>query len=98
MKGFALGIVLVLALPLAAFAHSTCLTCPLYGYNNGTLMGPVAGPSLAGVPYIGPLNNSGGTLTGSNAGLSLTGSNLTEIRGIVGADLGTVTITTGPLV
>ena len=59
---------------------------------------PSPGLSPPGVPYVGSLNNSGGTLTGSNAGLSLTSANLTEIRGITGADLGTVTFTTGPLV
>ncbi len=66
MKGFALGIVLVLAMPLTAFAHS------------GT-------------------DFSGGTLTGTDAGLTLTGSILTQVRGIAGADLGTVAITAGAL-
>jgi hypothetical protein len=94
MKGFALAILVILALPLAAFAHSTCQGCQPNVNSDGTLITP-AGLSLAGVPYIGSLNNSGGTLTGSNAGLTLTGSYLTEIRGITGADLGTVTLATG---
>lgn len=92
MKGLALAVVLVSALPLCSFAHSArfCPDCQLYDNSDGTLIAP-------SVPYIGFLNNSGGSLTGSDAGLTLTGSNLTEIRGIYGADLGTVTITTGPL-
>lgn len=71
MKGFALGIALVLAMPLAA-----------YGNSDRRLIGT---------------DFSGGTLTGSNAGLTLTGSTLTQVRGIAGADLGTVTIQIGAL-
>jgi hypothetical protein len=97
MKRLALATALVMALPLAAFAHSTCLHCPLYVNSDGTLIASVPGLSQAGVPYIGWLDNSGGTLTGTDAGLTLTGSSLTEIRGISGADLGTVTITAGAL-
>jgi len=48
--------------------------------------------------------NSGGTLSGSNAGLSLTGSVLIAVNGldglglVTGNDLGSVTFTTGALV
>ncbi|HXX01270.1 MAG TPA: PEP-CTERM sorting domain-containing protein [Candidatus Acidoferrales bacterium] len=47
--------------------------------------------------------NSGGTLTGSNAGLSLTGSELIAVNGLnnlglVQGDLGTVTFSTGALI
>src|SRR5512141_1502132 len=47
-------------------------------------------------------SNSGGTLSGSNAGLSLTGSTLIAVvsqpgGSIVTGDLGTVTFTTGAL-
>lgn len=94
MKGFALAIALVLTLPLAAFAHSTCRGCEPQLNSDGALIASVPGLSRPGVPYIGSLNNSGGTLTGSNGAFTLTGSNLTEIRGITGADLGTVTFTT----
>jgi hypothetical protein len=95
MKGFILAIAFVIALPLAAFAHSSCLHCPLYMNSDGTLVASAPGLSRAGIPYIGSLGNIGGTLTGNNAGLTLTGSYLTEVRGISGADLGTVTLTTG---
>jgi hypothetical protein len=97
MKGFALAVVFLIAFPLAAFAHSTCHICQPYVNSDGTLIAPVPGSSPPGLPYIGSLNNSGGTLTGTNAGFTLTGSDLTEVRGIVGADLGTVTLTTGGL-
>lgn len=96
MKGLALGVLLVLALPISAFANSArfCVDCQPYSNSDATLIGAVA--DLSPSPYIGYLTNGGGTLTGSDAGLTLTGSNLTEIRGISG-DLGTVTITTGAL-
>jgi hypothetical protein len=100
MKGFVLTIALVLTLPVAAFAHSTCLHCPIYVNSDGALVAiaPIPGLSpAAGVPYVGWLDNNGGTLTGTDAGLTLTGSALTEIRGISGAALGTVTITAGAL-
>ena len=48
-------------------------------------------------------SNNGGTLSGSNAGLSLSGSTLVVVNGlngggiITGNDLGTVTFTTGAL-
>ena len=48
-------------------------------------------------------NNSGGTLSGTSAGLSLSGSNLIGIKGlngmglITGNDLGSVMFTTGAL-
>jgi len=67
---------LVLALPLAASAHTHF-----------------------GVDF----SNSGGTLTGSDAGLSLTGSTLIAVNGlgghglITGSDLGTFTLSTGSL-
>lgn len=45
--------------------------------------------------------NSGGTLSGSNSGLSLTGSELIAVNGLTGGlvtgDLGTVTFSTGAL-
>jgi hypothetical protein len=82
MKRFALGIALVLAMPLAAFAHSICTACPPYGNSDNAPAGN----------YF-----SGGTLTGTDAGLTLTGSNLTVVHGITGADLGTVSIAVGPL-
>ena len=41
------------------------------------------------------VSNSGGTLTGSSAGLSLTGSTLFKYGSVVGSNLGTVTFTTG---
>ena len=48
------------------------------------------------------LSNNGGTLTGSSAGLNLSGSMLTEVVGLGGngpvmGDLGTVSFTTGSL-
>jgi hypothetical protein len=94
MKGLVLAVVFVIALPLAAFAHSSCLHCPLYVNSDGTLVASVPGLSQAGVPYIGSLSNSGGTLTVNNGELTLTGSYLTEVRGISGTDLGTVTLST----
>jgi hypothetical protein len=95
MKGLALAVVLVVALPFAAFAHSTCQTCAPYLTGDDLLFRDL---SLPGLPYIGVLNNYGGTLAGTgDAGLTLN-SYLTEVRGITGADLGTVTLTTGSLV
>lgn len=41
------------------------------------------------------VSNSGGTITGSSAGLSLTGSTLFKFGSVVGSNLGTVTFTTG---
>src|ERR1039458_5861514 len=48
-------------------------------------------------------NNNGGTLTGSSAGLTLTGSELTGVdgldwKGLIQGSLGSVTIATGSLV
>jgi hypothetical protein len=82
MKGFTLGIALVLVMPLAALAHSICPACQAHGNSDGRLIGT---------------DFSGGTLTGSDAGLTLTGSTLTQVQGISGADLGTVTLQTGGL-
>lgn len=73
MKRFAVVILFVLTLPLAAFAHINC-------------------PGGSCRPY----GNTGGALVGTDSGLSLN-SVLTNFHGIMGADLGTVTITTGPL-
>src|SRR5271166_825274 len=42
--------------------------------------------------------NSGGTLAGTNSGLSLTGSILVVVNGITGSDLGSVSFTTGSLI
>jgi adhesin HecA-like repeat protein len=102
MKGFILAIALVLALPLAAFAHSTCLGCQANGNNGGTLIGTI-GLSPAVVccsssycPRCLPYGNGGGTLTGTDAGLTLTGSILNNRNGFLG-DQGTVTIQTGAL-
>jgi hypothetical protein len=72
MKRILWMVLLVLALPLAAFATS--------GQVDFT--------------------NSGGTLTGSSSGLSLTGSVLTEVNGLgpmQTGNLGTVSFTTGAL-
>jgi PEP-CTERM motif len=44
------------------------------------------------------LANRGGTITGSNAGLSLTGSVLFAYGSVVGTDLGTVSFTTGAFI
>ena len=44
------------------------------------------------------LSNRGGTITGSNAGLSLTGSVLFAYGSAVGTDLGSVSFTTGAFV
>lgn len=82
MKGFVLGIALVLTMPLAAFGHSICPACQPYSNSDGRPIGT---------------DFSGGTLTGSDAGLTLTGSTLTQVQGISGADLGTVTLQTGGL-
>jgi hypothetical protein len=41
--------------------------------------------------------NVGGTLTGSSSGMSLSGSTLIQVGGIVGSDLGTLTFSTGAL-
>ena len=72
MKRMLWLIVIALAVPIAAFAHSSV------DFTNG-----------------------GGTLTGSNAGLSLTGSALIAVNGlgglglITGNNLGSVSFTTG---
>jgi len=44
------------------------------------------------------LANRGGTITGSNAGLSLSGSVLFAYGSVVGTDLGTVSFTTGAFI
>ena len=44
------------------------------------------------------IDNTGGVLTGSSSGLSLTGSILFNVGGIVGSNLGTLTFSTGPLI
>ena len=62
-----MALLLVLALPMAAFASS-------------------------GIDFT----NAGGTLTGTSAGLTLTGSTLININGVTG-DLGTVEFATGAL-
>jgi hypothetical protein len=73
MKRIVLMVVLVLALPLAAFAGNVDFT------------------------------NTGGTLTGTSAGLTLTGSALTIVDGlgglglVSGGDLGGLSFTTGAL-
>jgi hypothetical protein len=60
---------------------------------------PIAAFADGGVDYT----NSGGTLTGSSSGLSLSGSVLTVVTGlngggtITGTDLGSVSFTTGAL-
>jgi hypothetical protein len=43
------------------------------------------------------ITNSGGTLTGSSSGMSLSNSVLIQYGGIVGSDLGTMTFSTGAL-
>lgn len=43
------------------------------------------------------ITNSGGTLSGSSAGMSLANSILIQVGGIVGPNLGTLTFTTGAL-
>lgn len=74
MKKILLLLVLVLALPLAAFAGSSV-----------------------------DFSNSGGTLSGTSNGLSLTGSTLIAVNGfdggglVTGANLGSVTFSTGAL-
>jgi hypothetical protein len=67
MKRILWLVLLVMALPLAAFASGQV-----------------------------DFTNSGGTLSGSSAGLTLTGSELIVVNGIKG-DLGTLTFTTGAL-
>ena len=42
--------------------------------------------------------NSGGTLTGSSSGMSLTGSVLVAVGSVTGPNLGTLTFTTGSLI
>lgn len=42
--------------------------------------------------------NAGGTLTGSNSGMSLTGSMLIKVGDSMGANLGSLTFTTGALI
>jgi hypothetical protein len=103
MKGFVLAIALVFALPLAVFAHSTCIGCQPNTNNDGTLIGTIPGlpaPAVACCSFICPgclpYGNSGGTLTGTDAGLTLTGSILTDRNGFLG-NQGTVTIQTGAL-
>lgn len=64
----------------------------------GSLMIPAASFADSSVDF----SNSGGTLTGSSAGFSLSGSTLIAItgfngNGLVTGDLGTVTFTTGAL-
>ncbi len=60
---------------------------------------PIAAMADSGVDFT----NSGGTLTGSNSGFSLTGSTLIAVNGlnggglITGPNLGSVTFTTGAL-
>ncbi len=60
---------------------------------------PIAALADSGVDFT----NSGGTLTGSNSGFSLTGSTLISVNGlnggglITGSNLGSVTFTTGAL-
>jgi hypothetical protein len=59
-------------------------------------------PTLSSASSDTDFSNAGGTLTGSNAGLSLSGSTLVGITGYMGnpiitGDLGTVTFTTGAL-
>jgi PEP-CTERM motif len=60
---------------------------------------PIAAVADSGVDFT----NSGGTLTGSNSGFSLTGSTLIAVNGlnggglITGPNLGAVTFTTGAL-
>jgi len=44
------------------------------------------------------IQTTGGTITGSNAGLSLSGDTVTSYAGISGSNLGTVTFTTGAFV
>jgi hypothetical protein len=73
IKNAALLSLLVLALPLAAFAGSNV-----------------------------DFTNSGGTLSGTNSGLSLTGSTLVAVNGLggglqTGNDLGTLSFSTGAL-
>ena len=60
-------------------------------------------PTLATASSSTDFSNSGGTLSGSNAGLSLTGSGLIAVTGFNGGglitgDLGTVSFTTGALI
>lgn len=43
------------------------------------------------------VQSSGGTITGSNSGLSLSGDTITKYGAIGGSNLGTVAFTTGPL-
>jgi len=64
----------------------------------GSVMLPVAASADTSVDY----SNSGGTLTGSSAGFSLSGSTLIAItglnnNGLVTGDLGTVAFTTGAM-
>lgn len=59
-------------------------------------------PTLATASSSTDFSNSGGTLSGTNAGLSLTGSGLIAVTGFNGGglitgDLGTVSFTTGAL-
>jgi hypothetical protein len=58
---------------------------------------PLAALAEHHCPHCRPWGNTGGTLTGSDAGLALTGSYLTDALDHGGSDLGTVTITTGAL-
>jgi hypothetical protein len=65
-------------------------------FLSSCLMIPVASFADAGVDY----SNRAGTLSGSNSGLSLSGSTLIAISdgsGLITGDLGTVSFTTGAL-
>jgi hypothetical protein len=53
-------------------------------------------PILASANSI-PIVNVGGTISGSNSGLTLSNSTLVAYNGIVGTNLGTVSFTTGAL-
>ncbi len=52
-------------------------------------------PMMAWADSSIDISNAGGTITGSSAGLSLTGSTLFKYGSAVGSNLGTVTFTTG---
>ena len=54
-------------------------------------------PILASASSV-DIQSSGGTITGSNAGLSLSGDTITKYGAFGGSNLGTVAFTTGPFV
>lgn len=55
-------------------------------------------PMMAWASSSIDVSNAGGTITGSSAGLSLTGSTLFKYGSAVGSNLGTVTFTTGAFI